>query len=48
MRPAAGSAGVKSDFRDQEGMARRASRSSEGLVVEESVRTADALAFGIG
>lgn len=35
--------GVKSDFTDQEGLARRASRSSEGLVIEESVRIANAL-----
>ena len=35
---AAGFAGAKSDLTDQEGLARRASRSSGGLVVEESVR----------
>lgn len=35
--------GVKSDFTDHEGLARRASRSPEGLVVEESVRIANAL-----
>lgn len=33
----AGFAGEKSDFSDEEGLARKASRSSEGLVVEESV-----------
>ena len=46
--PAAVFAEVKSDFTDQEGLARRASRSSGGLVVEESVRIADALAVWIG
>lgn len=39
----AGLAGIKSDFTDQEGLARRASKSSEGLMVEESVRVPDAL-----
>ncbi len=41
-------AGEKSDFTDQEGLERRASRSSRGLAVEESVRIADGLAIGIG
>lgn len=44
----AGSAGAKSDFTDQEGLARRASKSSVGLVVEESVRVLDALALWNG
>lgn len=40
-------AGVKSDFTDQEGLARRASRSSEGLVLEDSVRVVDAFVIWI-
>lgn len=40
-------AGVKSDFTDQEGLARRASRSSEGLVLEDSVRVVDAFVVWI-
>ena len=43
----AGSAGAKSEFTDQDGLARRASKSSKGLVVEESVRIAGALAVWI-
>lgn len=47
MRLEAGSGEVKSDLTDQDGLARKVSRSSEGgLVVEESVRFIDALAFG--
>ena len=42
-----GSEEVKRDLTDQDGLARRVSRSSEGgLGVEESVRVIDALAFG--
>ena len=41
-------AGEKSDFTDQEGSERRASRSSRGLAVEESVRIAGVLAIEIG
>lgn len=48
MRPAAASTLVKSDFTDQEGLARRASMSSEGFVVEERVRIVDALAVWSG
>ena len=45
----AGSREVKSDLTDQDGLARKVSRSSEGgLVVEESVRFTDALAVGNG
>lgn len=40
--------GAKSAFTDQEGLARIASKSSEGLVVEESVRVLDALTLWIG
>ena len=41
----AGLAGAKSDFTDQEGLARTVSKSSEGLMVEETVRVLDALAL---
>lgn len=41
--------GVKSDLTDQDGLARRVSKSSEGgLLAEESVRVVDALAIWIG
>lgn len=41
--------GAKSDLTDQEGLARRVSKSSEGgLVAEESVRVVDALAVWTG
>ena len=40
-------AGSKRDLTDQEGLARRASKSSEDLVVEECVRVPDALALWI-
>ena len=44
-----GSEEVKRDLTDQDGLARRVSRSSEGvLVVEESVRVVNALAVETG
>ena len=43
VEPAAEAVGVKSDSTDHEGLARRLSRSTEGLLVEEYFRVTDAL-----
>ena len=43
-----GLAGVKRDCTEKEGLARRASKSSLGLVFEDEVRVADRFAIGLG